>query len=458
MIDGQILYRDFFEFHPPLGFLITAGWLTLFGQSLLAARLLMVLVIALIAGLGYSCCRMVSNRPALSATLVLAWSVSVPGPWMQVNHHWFTSLFSMLTLWAVLRAEGKPTRLSMAGLAACAAALVTTHRGGMIALAGLLSILSMRSVRSLTIYIFSGMTLASLALAYLWSQGTIMAAFDQVILYALNHYSNIQALPYGAFMDLQMMFGVLSFPLAAALLLLLIWRKGPNCICQQPWPTLILFAAAGLVGCFPRPDAVHIAFCAVLVLPLLAGTLAQLLSAGEIRPLWRTLGLVTIFVPLPPLAIAAVRSTNAPRVETQAGLYGVVAGGGILPLLKHLQTLPPGDHIFFYPADPMLPFLTGRRHPARLDMLLPQYSTPAQYKETCRQLMQEAQWVVSHVEITRPDFYSAVFPAMTNPLPPEKMAFEASLDAAFVHVGTYDGFQLMRRAAADVALCDEIIR
>ncbi len=145
-------------------------------------------------------------------------------------------------------------------------------------------------------------------------------------------------------------------------------------------------------------------------------------------------------------------------METPAVLYGVVTCDGILPLLNQLQTLPPGDAVFFYPADPMLPFLTGRRYPVRLDMLLPQYSTPAQYQETCRQLMQEAQWVVSHVEITQPDFYRAVFPAMTNPLPPEKMAFEASLDAAFVHVGTYDGFQLMRRAAADVALCDEIIR
>lgn len=162
-------------------------------------------------------------------------------------------------------------------------------------------------------------------------------------------------------------------------------------------------------------------------------------------------------MPLPSLAIAAVRA-SAPRVETPAGLYGVVGCDGILPLLKQLQTLPPSDTVFFYPADPMLPFLTGRRHPARLDMLLPQYSTPAQYHETCRQLMQDAQWVVSHVEITRPDFYSAVFPAMTDPSPPEKMAFEASLDAAFVHDGTYAGFQVMRKAAADVALCDDIIR
>ncbi|BDD67189.1 hypothetical protein Sj15T_22100 [Sphingobium sp. TA15] len=456
MIGGQALYRDFFEFHPPLGFLITAGWLSLFGQTLLAARLLMVLVIALIAGFGYSCCRMVSNRPGLSATLVLAWSVSVPGPWMQVNHHWFTSLFSMLTLWAILRAEGKPVRLTVAGLAACAATLVTTHRGGMIALAGLLSILSTRSVRSLAVYISSGLTLAVLALAYLWSQGTMLAAFDQVILYALNHYSNIQALPYGAFMDVQMIFGVLAFPLAAALLLLLMLRKGAAYLHQQPWPTLLLFAITGFGGCFPRPDAVHITFCAVLVLPLLAAVLGQLLPYGKSMLLWRTIGFIAIFMPLPSLTVAAVRSVSAPRVETRAGLYGVVTGDGILPLLKRLQTLPPGDTVFFYPADPLLPFLTGHHHAARLDMLLPQYSTPAQYQETCRQLMQGAQWVVSHVDITRPDFYRTVFPAMTDPSPHEKIAFEVALDKAFLRNGTYGGFQVMRRAAADVALCKDI--
>lgn len=456
MIGDQILYRDFFEFHPPLGFLITTGWLTLFGQTLLAARLLMVLVIALIAGLGYSCCRMVSNRPGLSAMLVLAWTVSVPGPWMQVNHHWFTSLFSILTLWAILRADGKPARLTVAGFAASAAALVTTHRGGMIAVAGLLSILSTRSVRSLAVYISSGLALSLLALSYLWWQGTIMAAFDQVVLYALNHYSNIQALPYGAFMDVQMIFGVLAFPLAALLLLLLVWRKGAACLLKQPWPTLLLFAAAGFGGCFPRPDAVHIAFCAVLVLPLLAATLGQLLPYEKCKPLWRTIGLVAVFMPLPSLIVAAVRSVSSPQVETRAGVYGVVTSGDILPLLKRLQTLPPSATVFFYPADPMLPFLTGHHHPARLDMLLPQYSTPAQYKETCRQLMQNAQWVVSHFEITRPNFYRTVFPAMTNPSPHEKIAFEVALDKAFVPNGTYGGFQIMRRTAANVTLCNAI--
>ncbi|MGE4432095.1 MAG: hypothetical protein AB7E05_15295 [Sphingobium sp.] len=67
MLDGQVLYRDFFEFHPPLGFLIVTGWMGVFGPSLIAARLLMVLVIAITAWLAFTCCRIMSNRPGLSA-------------------------------------------------------------------------------------------------------------------------------------------------------------------------------------------------------------------------------------------------------------------------------------------------------------------------------------------------------------------------------------------------------
>lgn len=456
MIDGQILYRDFFEFHPPLGFLTVAAWMAVFGQSLLAARLLMVLVIAMTAWLAYSCCRMISNRPGLSALLTLAWAVSVPGPWMQVNHHWFTSLFSMLTLWAILRADGKPARLTIAGFAACAATLVTTHRGGMIAAVGLLSILPQRSVKALVVYIASGLALVALALAYLWDQGTLMGAFDQVVLYAIGHYSGIQGLPYGAFTDLQTIFVVASFPLTASLLALLIWRKGTGFLREHHGSTAGLFALAGFAGCFPRPDAVHIAFCAVLVLPLLAGTLARLLPYSEGGPVLRTIGLMAVTLPLPSIAIAAMQSTSAPRVQTQAGTIRVVPPIGTIAVLDRLDALPPDDKIFFYPADPVLPFLTRRHHPARLDTLVPQYSTPAQYQETCIQLMRDAQWIVSHFEITKPDFYRSAFPAMTNPSPHEKIAFEAALKAGFVLDGRYGNFEILRRGKANLALCDSI--
>lgn len=458
IIDGQILYRDFFEFHPPLGFLTVAAWMAVFGPSLLAVRLLMVLVIAMTAWLGYRCCHMMSNRPGLSALLTLSWSVSVPGPWMQVNHHWFTSLFSMLTLWAILRADGKPARLTIAGLAACTATLVTTHRGGMIAVMGLLAILPGSSLKALVAYIGSGLALLTLALAYLWSHGTLMDAFDQVVLYAIGHYSGIQGLPYGAFVDGATIFVVAAFPLAACLLALLIWRKGPGFLRERHGSTVVLFALAGFAGCFPRPDAVHIAFCAVLVLPLLAATLARLLQNGDGGPVLRVIGLMAVILPLPSIAIAAAQSVNAPSVQTHAGTYRVVPTIGVIAVLGRLSTLPPDDRVFFYPADPMLPFLTGRHHPAPLDMLVPQYSTPAQYQKACIQLMRDAQWIVSHVEITTPEFYRTVFPAMTNPSPHEKVAFEAALKAGFVPHGRYGNFEISRRGSAVTTLCDDIKR
>src|ERR1700692_4315225 len=40
LLRGERLYRDFFEFQPPGGFLLTAGWFGLTGVSFFSARVL----------------------------------------------------------------------------------------------------------------------------------------------------------------------------------------------------------------------------------------------------------------------------------------------------------------------------------------------------------------------------------------------------------------------------------
>ena len=58
------------------------------------------------------------------ALIAIGWAVMSQGLWTQINHHWFTTLFSMVAAWAVLVNVEQPQRWLrglIAGLASGAA-------------------------------------------------------------------------------------------------------------------------------------------------------------------------------------------------------------------------------------------------------------------------------------------------------------------------------------------------
>jgi hypothetical protein len=453
MNDGQVLYRDFFEFHPPLGFLIVSSWTAVFGQSLLAARALHVLVVTLTAWLAYDCSRILSGRPALSACLALTWVASSQGIWTLVNHHWFTSFFSMVAFWAILSSQGR-ARVALAGFAASAATLVTTHRGALVVLAGLLSLLPRRSVKDVLAYAAGGATLLVAILAFLWRQGSLVPAFNDVILWTTQNYSQIQNVPYGAFPDRQTWFAIIVFPVAALLLIVALVREGFGLLRRPHFDAAILFAIAGFIWCFPRPMSYKITWCVVLALPLLTGLIAVLAPRRWGQFAVGAIALAAIYWPLKQLVNIANQAAHASVVETHAGRIGILQKNGLRELIERLNTLPPQDSVYFYPYDPLLPVLTGRRHPASLDYLIPQYSTAAQYDLSCREALARAQWVVVNDSINTPAFYHMIYPAMTDSSPPEKVRLEAALGDGFVLDAAYGDFRLLRRGPAEVGLCD----
>jgi hypothetical protein len=104
----------------------------------------------------------------------------------------------------------------------------------------------------------------------------------------------------------------------------------------------------------------------------------------------------------------------------------------------------------------MLPYLTGRRHVAPLDVMVPGYTNAAQYREVCGRVLREAQWVVLDRSWSHPDVLRAIFPNMRDPDPPEKRALEMALDRGFDRVvHAWRGMELRGRgAAASEVLCD----
>src|SRR2546425_13239728 len=63
ILGGEVLYRDFFEFLPPGGFLIVASWMKVFGVGFASVRGLSGCVVAAIAALGYATARPPARSP-----------------------------------------------------------------------------------------------------------------------------------------------------------------------------------------------------------------------------------------------------------------------------------------------------------------------------------------------------------------------------------------------------------
>ncbi len=456
MAGGETLYGDFFELHPPLAFLLVRAWQAIFGETLVAIRLGMVLVLSGIAWLAYACSFRLSGNVPLSAFLALAWVIASQGLWTQLNHSWISTLFSMLAFRASLGPARNEVRPFLTGMAAGAAAVVTTSRGGLTVIAACLSLLNWRSPRMLLRFVAGGALVAAAMLVYLLATGSVTMAYQQVVVFAATHYSNIQYVPFGSFVTRQSWPLVAAFPLAAVAVIVLLIRRRTDLFVDPDARTAIIFAIIGFIGCFPRPDAAHIGFCVPFVLPLLARIFDRITPRGRLGQWLFAAVMLAMLPPLVAITKEAIRVMRQPLHATRAGTISFITPAGEPALLARLATLPIGQEVLFYPYSPLLAVLSARHHPARVDVFVPNYSTPEQYQEACWQMMDRADWVVVDGTLTGSDPFRKVFPAMTNPSPPERTAFEAAVQAGFVLDARYGHYDLLRRSRPSRLLCTGI--
>ncbi|MGH7275924.1 MAG: hypothetical protein ACREIY_02715 [Candidatus Rokuibacteriota bacterium] len=432
-------------------------------------RVLAVGVIGVLAALLYAAARLSSGNRALAALLAIAWVVFSQGTWTVISHHWFTTAASMASavgLFLVLESAPYRGAAFAAGLFAGIAAMVTQTRGALLCVAVLGVLLTLPRARARLVSAIAGIALFPTAMiVHLAATGTLAAAFDDVIRYPARRYAGIQAVPFGNVATLadtaSVAFFPLTFVLAGATFALTrgtIWR-------EPRFRASLALAIVGLLGAYPRPDIAHINFTVPLACPLFALVATDLL--GRLGRRARTaVGALLIGVCL----VAVGYAIYVRRVVVVGPLRAVPTARGLIvrrhnlwtddfaALVAQVDRVPPGEAFFFYPFSPMLPYLTGRRHVAVLDVMTPGYTTAEEFRETCVRVVREAQWVVIDRNWSDPRALRFIFPAMRDPDPPEKRAFESALGLAFdkvVHTSTF--FELRQRAgSASVALCDKI--
>ena len=457
LLRGERLYRDFFEFLPPGGFFLTAGWFGLTNVSLFSARVLATFTFIGIACVLYCVALRVSRNTLASAVAVAVFVVTSQGEWMQVSHHWFTTLFCMSAFFGVL-VWIDTHRLSwviLAGLAGGAATMITPTRGALALMAGLLALTDGRrfNATALTHYVGAAAVLPALFMVYLAFQGALGPAFDSVIVYPALHYANIQSVPYGFGADSQNMPLNFIFPVAAFLAMVDFACDWRGAIRDRTLHVCAAFALAAFAGLWVRPDTVHIAFAAPLVLPLILYSGRRFLSVFPIRLAIITAVVFAMTLPTAMLLIKAYLVIQTPVIETPRGGVKIFREDA-KSIIRRVADLPVDNTVFYYPYDPILAFLTARGHPSKLDIFVPNYTTPNQFEEECRAVIRSADWVVVDQLII--NSWQRFFPAMRDPVPPERVLFESAIERSFSLVGNEGAFDLRKATMRDESICSDI--
>jgi hypothetical protein len=100
--DGDVMYRDFFQFVTPLASYAIASAYWLFGTSMATARAAMAVVHGLTGVLLYASARQLGVRRVLALTVPLAYIGVCQPVWPVVSWHWFSTCFTMLVLWLLV--------------------------------------------------------------------------------------------------------------------------------------------------------------------------------------------------------------------------------------------------------------------------------------------------------------------------------------------------------------------
>jgi hypothetical protein len=100
----------------------------------------------------------------------------------------------------------------------------------------------------------------------------------------------------------------------------------------------------------------------------------------------------------------------------------------------------------------MLPFLVAQRQASQYDLFVPNYTTPAQFRETCLSVLRHAKWIV--IDRTWAENPRMLVGFLNGPSPPEVHEFEQALNDNSEPVERFGMIEIrQRRQHVDEAVC-----
>lgn len=428
ILQGDLIYRDFFTVVTPLSYYTVAWLFDLFGAHLMVLRWA-----ALVTGLG------IALATFAIGLRVMTWPFAAGAALMTTVWGWFlvtpnfyslqAALFALVALACYLRhVDGAGTKwLVAAGVLAGLTVLVKQNVGAYLSLALLAShAAARRDPRRLLLAVTAPVAAAVVMLV---AAGAGPYLYESWVYYPLAKYPPRFALPYPDFYPVLAEHGVttlreavvalvtgrvaepavfdiwvkfviylpvLVYPLAAAALGALVWqaRRDGAAVAAREAHALLAIVLTGLLlllQAWPRADVAHILFglqptFIVFAYLLFRGSRALAALPGP-RVAVRGMALVLMLAPLALFLWNGYRRTDWEYANYVAHLRAERATGVMaLPIEAEridfvtryiIEHTTPDDPIFVVPWASGFYFLTDRRNPTRTDFLL--FEDPESY-------------------------------------------------------------------------------
>jgi len=431
ILQGQVLYRDFFSFFTPGSYYWMALLFKIFGSSILVGRAALIVYGGLFSVLTYLLARRVCSRWSALLAAYFVTLTCLPYRFL-VLHNWDSTLWAYLALYgAVLWLERGHWGWALATGSFTALTFLFEQSKGAGLLLGLGVGFSVIVWRGRFRSWLGPRQLTGLAAGLGWPWVVTLSYFvmkhslremltDWV--WPLFHYSVANKLPYG--------YLVTSTPDGAELLagswpfrLIMLIVMGP-CLLLPVVPLLALgilawlalkrsrsehrsgkwtygvLVSATLAGLLlatfltKRPDFTHLNYLAPLFYLVVAWVLDGLNVPSH---LWRSLKpllVLGIFLSFTAFGMAMLWGPLGAR-HTFRTARGTIRTGDPDFALEYVQAhVTPGEKILVYPYQPLYYYLTATFSPTRFDFLQPGMHTPDQFQGATREVLADRTRVV----------------------------------------------------------------
>ena len=410
ILQGQVLYRDFFSFYTPGSYYGLALLFRLFGDSVITGRVALLLQGAAMAALTYLLARRVAARWAALLAAYAVVLLTLPFEFITL-HNWDSTLLAYLALYAAVRWLERPHWISAGavGFFAALTCLDEQSKGaGLVLGLAAAAIWLVRQppwrpqLRPRQAWAAAGgVALPTLATAAYFARQGALGAMVADVLWPLRHYLAANSLPYGY------MFFHAHIPATGSWLAKAeawLWFSPHLAILLLPWIGVGVAAALWL-GLRPHHPAGLARGYYLLVGTVMTGLLLSVVLTRQ------DYGHIAYLTPIFALAIAWFTGRRSPGPAARAAapivaayvlLFFTLAGvhywaralrgfpatvttaHGRLrmavpdPVLAYLRRLPPGP-IFVYPYLPDYYYLSGRANPTRFAWLQWGQNSPRQF-------------------------------------------------------------------------------
>jgi len=430
---GSIPYKDFFIHMGPGSYWIQALVFKLFGISIHAARIPVILDLALQCALVFWLAAKLSTRAtAALATLLFTCFQTANTAALIGQHRWDSATLALIAICCILEAS-TPCYIA-AGVALGAAAWCTPSLALLI-LTTLVCLAALKQYRKGLIPFTAGVAITAASGAILLAaQGALLPFWDQMQWLRAN-YSSVNITPYGAVnggmaqvfegaegiakLVILIMLTCIELPAilpitATAIWAYLVFKKQQNIFLLVSMEALILTT-------YPRPDVGHLAFVAALPYVMTVVGIATLVPAGK--------GIQYAIVPML-LALAFASNTigtwrGTEKVESPVGTLRVDKPFQA-PMQQLLSHVRPGNTLYVHPYMPIHYFITQATNQTKFSYLGPGMMTVTEETKVLNDLKaRPPEWLL-YQRLTEAGFLH-VFPSAVG-IDPHFRTLEAWLE------------------------------